>query len=286
MSDVLTSQQADEAALGEMKSRHRRVFSRLSEQAEAQAERAHVRVMTVDDGPDFDRAVVSYDRIARGLRQTCAVEARTAREHRMDGRQEALHTGDLRKAHKASLTRKVRSEVGLQIWNAHDGDAAEIRVEALDDILSDIEIADDQPLNQQIADICEQIEEMVADQDDEEDVDEDEDDAQAVAEVQPRLSAPPATDEPSHPVIPEAAEQLSGTQPDAPEPLSQDEPPDPVPPPPEIDRLKENTYPEGPSSLDILLARLDAPDRGRSESQRNPPPRAGPDHPFVYRDYS
>ena len=160
-----------------MKSRHHRVFSRLSEQAEAQAERAHARVMTVDDGPDFDKAVVTFDRIARGLRQTCVQEARTARDHRSDGRQEAIHTGDLRKAHKASLTRKVRTQINLQIWNAHEGEAAEIRVDALDDILSGIGIADDQPLDPQIADICEQIELMVADQDDEEDEDgEDEDD--------------------------------------------------------------------------------------------------------------
>ena len=274
-----------------MKSRHRRVFSRLSEQTEAQAERAHARVMAVDDGPEFDKAVVTFDRIARALRQTCVQEARTARDHRTDGRQEAIHTGDLRKAHKASLTRKVRTQVGLQIWNAHDGDDAEIRVEALDDILSDIEIADDQPLDQQIADICEQIEDMVAEDDDEEeDSDEEEGDEedsdQVVADVQPRLSAPPLAADPPPIVIPEAAKQLSGTQPPPPEPLSEDEPPDPTPPSPEIDRLKDNTYPEGRSSLDILLARLDAPDRGRSESQRNPPPRAGPDHPFVYRDYS
>ena len=267
-----------------MKFRHGRVFTRLGEMGEVQAERAHARVMAVDDGPDFDRAVVSFDRVARALRQTCAVEARLFREHRGDGRSEAGHTVQARKTVKAELSRKIHAEVSTRICEAYEGDDLIDRLSALRDILTDSGVDPDQPLDEQVDQICEQIEDMVADED--EAYEEDEEDDQALADVQPALSAPPAMDEPSHPVIPQAAEPLAGTLPDTPQPLSKDDPPEPAPPPPEIDRLKDNTYPEGPSSLDILLARLDAPDPGRSESQRNPPPRPTPDHPFVYRDYS
>ena len=240
MSDVLKSQQADQAALGEMKSRHGRVMCRLAEMAEAGAERAHARVMSADDGPEFDAAIVTFDRVARCLRLSMALEARLFREHRSDRRDEVIHTVRARIGLGEGLTPSRAS--GLT-WNERENDAPE---GSMDRMVRGLGIDPGLSPDDQAQQIREHIEQKLA-----------------AAEAG----------------LPEAPERLEF------EPEPESEPPAPDPHPPAEFR-NGAPDPEPTGSLDILLARLDAPDSNRSEAHRNPPNRYPPERPFAYRDYS
>ena len=225
-------------------------MAKLAQLAEDGVDRAHARMMSVDDDAVFDTAVVTFDRVARCLRLSMALEARLFREHRSDRRDERLYTVRARDDLGQGMSRPRASGSGY-IWNEREGDGPE---GSMDRMVRSLGIDPGLSLDDQALQIRQHIEQKLAA-------------AEAGRPEAPELMEPEPESEP---------------EPEAPEP----EPPEPAPRTPE-DILNAPTYPDNPiSSLDILLARLDAPHPNRSDSQRNPPPRPIPDHPFPYRDYS
>lgn len=66
------------------------ILARLAELDLAATERAHERYMAAEDGADAAEAGRTYQRMARSLRQTLAVEARLRRERERAAREAAL----------------------------------------------------------------------------------------------------------------------------------------------------------------------------------------------------
>ena len=64
--------------------RHAFVMERLSELVCTLAEQAHKRAMRAGDPEEQDRAALVFDRLARGVRLTIALEAKMARDRRRD----------------------------------------------------------------------------------------------------------------------------------------------------------------------------------------------------------
>ena len=68
----------------QMCERHAFVMERLSELVCTLAEQAHKRAMRASDPEEQDRAALVFDRLARGVRLTIALEAKMARDRRRD----------------------------------------------------------------------------------------------------------------------------------------------------------------------------------------------------------
>ena len=64
--------------------RHAFVMERLAELVCTLAEQAHKRAMRAGDPEEQDRAALVFDRLARGVRLTIALEAKMARDRRRD----------------------------------------------------------------------------------------------------------------------------------------------------------------------------------------------------------
>jgi len=76
---------------GEMAERHARILRRLSEIGEAVAEKLADQVLSAETPEATAFAAAAFDRLARGLRLTLALEARLARQQRQEAREQAEH---------------------------------------------------------------------------------------------------------------------------------------------------------------------------------------------------
>lgn len=127
------------SSAAEMTERHGRVLAELGELGLSLARDLHGRAKAAKDDAAAERMALAFHRVSRAVRMTLALEARLARERRLDWREDgarATHQGKERKAQvRAALARAVLSEA--------EGEAAETLLEAMDERLGEAAMADD-----------------------------------------------------------------------------------------------------------------------------------------------
>lgn len=128
----------------EMKARHEAALGRLAELGLALAEDLQARALAVEEPEMAARLADSFHKVARGVRQTLALEARLAREAVKVAREVAVEDERTRPLRIAKRQVEVRKAVERMIWTEVENDEdAEDAVGMLADLMDGDDVLDD-----------------------------------------------------------------------------------------------------------------------------------------------
>ena len=134
-----------------------RLLGELAELSMDLARDLQARAKAAETAEDATALAGAFHRIARGVRQTLALEARLERDGRAQARAELA---EAQRATPAQIQRRrdqVQGAVVRAVWDEAEGDEAEDLLEMLDMVLDDLMITDDfmvGPVGEQVARLC------------------------------------------------------------------------------------------------------------------------------------
>lgn len=122
----------------EMSERHAKALARLAELSMALAEDLQARALAAETPDEAAKLAGAFQKVARGVRQTMALEARLAREQARDEREAAIEEARTRPARMMERKALVRRQVERLIWTeAEDGTDGRIGVRILGNVMDE-----------------------------------------------------------------------------------------------------------------------------------------------------
>lgn len=149
-------------AVQEMTERHTRLLERVAELSLSLAEKMHGLAMEAETPEAAAGYGLSFQRAARAVRQTVALEARLQRDLQRQEKDDAAETRRAAEARIDHRKAQVKAKIGLLIWNEDEyEDSESLDLDAkLDDRLDAEAFGDhftDEPLEAQIARLCAEL---------------------------------------------------------------------------------------------------------------------------------
>jgi hypothetical protein len=127
-----------------MNERHGRILAKLSELSLTLAVDLHTRALAAEDTDEVAELANAFQKIARGLRQTMALEAKLARDAAAQARDKAVEDDRTRPLRTGQRIVTVRKAVERLIWTEVENDEdAEIGVGILADIIDEFALNED-----------------------------------------------------------------------------------------------------------------------------------------------
>lgn len=127
-----------------MNERHGRTLAKLSELSLALAVDLQPRALAAEDTDEATELANAFQKVARGVRQTMALEAKLARDAQAAVREDKIEDERTRPLRTAQRVTAVRKAVERMIWTEVESDEdAEIGVEMLADRIDECALNDD-----------------------------------------------------------------------------------------------------------------------------------------------